>query len=93
MTLHCLTLDAVNGNGTVDGFDFAEDGFVDVVGMASGVPQCDVAITLANLPDGALARLNGWSVRLNGVPRSKASVKFDGTKAIVRRPGTMISLR
>lgn len=93
VTLHCLTLDAVNGNGTVDGFDFAEDGFVDVVGMASGVPQCDVAITLANLPDGALARLNGWSVRLNGVPRSKASVKFDGTKAIVRRPGTMISLR
>jgi hypothetical protein len=92
VSLHCLTLDAANGNGTIDGFDFAENGVVNFVNAPSGAQALDVQIRLANLPDGALARLNGWSVAFNGQRRS-AKVTFDGTKATVVRPGTRIIIR
>jgi hypothetical protein len=92
VSLHCLTLDAVNGNGTIDGFDFVGNGVVNFVNAPSGVQSFDVSIQLANLPAGALARLNGWSVALNGQRRS-AKVTFDGTKATVVRPGTKMIIR
>ena len=91
VTLHCLTLDAASGNGTIDGFDFAETGFVDVTNVPSA-GSFDVAIALSNLPDGALARLNGWSVRING-RAGNSRVVFDGSKATVTRPGAMVILR
>ena len=91
VTLHCLTLDAANGNGTIDGFDFAETGFVDVINVPSA-GSFDVAMALSNLPDGALARLNGWSVRING-RAGNSRVVFDGSKATVTRPGVMVILR
>ena len=93
VTLSTLTLDAANGNGTIDGFDFAADGYVDLAGMPSGPVGCETAITLANLPDGALARLNGWSVKVDGVPRAGLAVVFDGTKAVVRRKGLVICIQ
>jgi hypothetical protein len=92
VSLHCLTLDAANGNGTIDGFDFAENGVVNFVNAPSDVQSFDVSVQLANLPDGALARLNGWSVTLNGQRRA-GKVTFDGTKATVVRPGTRIIIR
>ena len=91
VTLHCLTLDAAHGNGTIDGFDFAETGFVDVINVPSA-GSFDVAMALSNLPDGALARLNGWSVRING-RAGNSRVVFDGSKATVTRPGAMVILR
>ena len=91
VTLRCLTLDAANGNGTIDGFDFAETGFVDVTNVPSA-GSFDVAIALSNLPDGALARLNGWSVRINGREGS-SRVVFDGSKATVTRPGGLVIIR
>jgi len=92
VTLHCLTLDAANGNGTIDGFDFAENGVVNFVNAPSGAQALDVQIRLANLPDGALARLNGWSVALNG-QRKSMKVAFDGTRATAYRLGTMVIIR
>jgi hypothetical protein len=84
----------VNGNGTIDGFDFVGNGngVVNFVNAPSGVQSFDVSIQLANLPNGALARLNGWSVAFNGQRRS-AKVTFDGTKATVVRPGSRIIIR
>ncbi|MBR4615535.1 MAG: autotransporter-associated beta strand repeat-containing protein [Kiritimatiellae bacterium] len=92
VALHILTLDAANGNGTIDGFDFAETGVIDVVNMPSGTGSAVVSITLANLPEGALARLNGWSVRING-SASAATVSFNGSTATVTRPGCMIIVK
>ena len=92
VSLHCLTLDAANGNGTIDGFDFAENGVVNFVNAPSGAQALDVQIRLANLPDGALARLNGWSVALNG-QRKSMIVAFDGTRATAYRLGTMVIIR
>ena len=91
IALPCLTLDAANGNGTIDGFDFAEEGFVDITNVPS-LGTFNIAIDLSNLPEGALARLNGWSVRLNGRV-SHAAISFDGSKATVIRPGCMIILK
>ena len=92
VTLRCLTLDAANGNGTIDGFDFAESGVVDVVNMPSGAGSSVSAITLDNLPDGALARLSGWRVSING-SASAATVSFNGSTATVSRPGCMIIVK
>ena len=92
VSLHCLTLDAVNGNGTIDGFDFVGNGIVSIVNMPEGVGTVCVPLSLANLPDGALARLNGWQVTING-RRSTAKVIFDGTKATVLRPGFVIIMQ
>ena len=39
-----------------------------------------------------LARLNGWSVRING-RAGNSRVVFDGSKATVTRPGVMVILR
>ena len=92
VALHRLTIDATNGNGTIDGFDFAESGVVDVVNMPSGAGSAVVAITFANLPEGALSRLNGWSVSING-KASSATIVFDGSTATVTRPGCMIIVK
>lgn len=92
IALHRITLDAANGNGTIDGFDFAESGVVDVVNMPNGTGSAVVSITLSNLPEGALARLNGWSVRIGG-RASSATVAFDGSKATVTRPGISIIVK
>ena len=92
VSLHCLTLDAVNGNGMIDGFDFVGNGVVNFVNAPSGVQSFDASIQLANLPDGALARLNGWSVAFNGQRRA-GKVTFDGTKATVLRPGFVIIMQ
>ncbi|MBQ6328426.1 MAG: autotransporter-associated beta strand repeat-containing protein [Kiritimatiellae bacterium] len=92
ITLHRITIDATNGNGTIDGFDFAETGVIDVVNMPSRAGSAVVSITLSNLPEGALARLNGWSVRIGG-RASSATVAFDGSKATVTRPGISIIVK
>ena len=92
IVLHRLTIDAANGNGTIDGFDFAESGVVDVVNMPSGAGSSVSAITLANLPEGALARLNGWRVSING-RATGSTVSFDGSTATVTRPGCMILVK
>ena len=92
VALHSLTLDVANGNGTIDGFDFAETGVVDVVNMPSGTGSAVVSITLANMPEGALARLNGWRVSINGFA-SAATVNFNGSTATVTRPGCMIIVK
>ena len=92
IALHRLTIDAANGNGTIDGFDFAESGVVDVVNMPSGAGSSVSTITLANLPEGALARLNGWRVSING-RASGSTVNFDGSTATVNRPGCMILVK
>ncbi|MCQ2391191.1 MAG: autotransporter-associated beta strand repeat-containing protein [Kiritimatiellae bacterium] len=95
VTLSALTLDVAGGNGTIDGFDFAETGVVNLLGEAPSSAQV-TAITFANLPDGALARLNAkgkWPVAVNGQPAPAFRVRFSETAATVLPPGTLVILR
>ena len=78
--LRSLTVDCAAGNGTVDGFDFAASGTVNLVNLDTH-SAVEVPLALANLPDGALGRLNaknGWSVTVNGSPSVSRIVTFDG---------------
>ncbi len=80
VTLRSLTVDCAAGNGTVDGFDFAASGTVNLVNLDTH-SAVEVPLALANLPDGALGRLNaknGWSVTVNGSPSVSRIVTFDG---------------
>ncbi|MBR4937671.1 MAG: hypothetical protein IKZ22_02210, partial [Kiritimatiellae bacterium] len=92
VALNCLTIDAASGNGVVDGFDFAEEGTLQVVSGSAGLRQFTAPLLLANLPEGALARLKKWKVAVNGV-RTAASVSYADGVVTVTRPGGVIVLR
>lgn len=92
VALNCLTIDAARGNGVVDGFDFAEEGTLQVVSGSAGLRQFTAPLLLANLPEGALARLKKWKVAVNGV-RTAASVSYADGVVTVTRPGGVIVLR
>ena len=80
VTLRSLTVDCAAGNGTVDGFDFAASGTVNLVNLDTR-GDVEVPLRLTNLPDGAIDRLNaknGWSVTVNGSPSVSRIVTFDG---------------
>ena len=92
VALNCLTIDAARGNGVVDGFDFAEEGTLQIVSGSAGLRQFTAPLLLANLPEGALARLKKWKVAVNGV-RTAASVSYADGVVTVTRPGGVIVLR
>jgi hypothetical protein len=95
VTLSSITIDCSGGNGTIDGFDFAQSGTVNLVNLATeGVTS--VPLTLANLPEGALDRLNAkgaWRVTVNGTPKRSLRVSFTGTAVGIYPLGFIISFR
>ncbi len=92
VTLNMLTLDAVRGNGTIDGFDFAKTGVVDVLSADSSEREIRASITFLNCPEGALKRLEGWRVTFDGV-RNGATISVVDDVVTVRRPGTVVVVR
>lgn len=92
VTLNMLTLDAMRGNGTIDGFDFAKTGVVDVLSADSSEREIRASITFLNCPEGALKRLEGWRVTFDGV-RNGATVSVVDDVVTVRRPGTVVVVR
>ena len=91
VTLHSLTVDCTAGNGTVDGFDFASNGTLNLVNLAGR--EGEVPLRLTNLPDGALGRLNakgGWSITVNGSPSVSRLVSFDGTSVRIVPRGLVV---
>lgn len=95
VALRSLTVDCAAGNGTVDGFDFASNGTINLVNLSSN-REVEVPFTLANLPEGALDRLNAegeWAVTVNGSPRSSWLVSFDGSSAKAVPRGLMMIVK
>lgn len=92
VTLPALTLDCANGNGTLDGFAFADTGVVDLVNFTPGADVQNVPITFANTDEAALAKVNGrnWTVSVNGVVAPSKRVSLSADHATIYTVGTMI---
>ena len=90
--LSVLTVDCRDGNGTIDGFDFADEGRIDLVGIAKGKSAITVPVCLTNLAVGALEKLNDrtkWVVAVGGrtgrydVKVSESSVKIQPMRFVL----------
>ena len=95
VTLPAITVDCTAGNGTIDGFDFASNGVVNLVNLA-GDGTVEVPFTFTNLPAGALDRLNAkraWSVTINGSRSASRIVKFTGSSVGINPVGTVLHFR
>jgi autotransporter-associated beta strand protein len=92
VTLPSLTLDCANGNGTLDGFAFADAGVVNLVNFTPGANVQNVPITFANTDAAALAKVNGrnWTVSVDGVVTRSKRVSISADHATVSTVGTVI---
>ena len=95
VTLPALTLDCANGNGTLDGFAFADTGVVNLVNFTPSAGVQNVPITFANMDEAALAKVNGrnWTVSVDGVVTRSKRVSLSADHATISTVGTMISVR
>lgn len=95
VTLPALTLDCANGNGTLDGFAFADAGVVNLVNFTPSAGVQNVPITFANMDAAALAKVNGrnWTVSVDGVVTRSKRVSLSADHATISTVGTMISVR
>lgn len=92
VTLPTLTLDCANGNGTLDGFAFAETGVVHLVNFTPGTEARIVPITFANMDAETLAKVNArnWSVSADGVAAPSVRVRLSADHATIFSVGTLI---
>lgn len=86
VTLKTLALDGA-GNGTVDGFSFAQDGTLTL----SNVPSGGFRATVPNAAD--LDNVADWTVMAGGKVTRRYSVDVAGDEIIVRPKGLAIILR
>lgn len=95
VTLPTLTLDCANGNGTLDGFAFADAGVVNLVNYTPGAGSQHVPITFVNMGAAARAKVNSrtWTVKVDGVVTHSNRVSLSADHATISTAGTMISVR
>ncbi|HNX36512.1 MAG TPA: hypothetical protein PKM57_17960 [Kiritimatiellia bacterium] len=95
VTLPTLTLDCANGNGTLDGFAFADSGVVNLVNFTPGAGNLQVPITFTNMDAAALAKVNSrtWTVKVDGVVTHSMRVSLSADHATISTAGTMLSVR
>ena len=91
VTIKALELPAAGG-GTIDGFAFAEDGTLDVTGLAPGGGS-SVTIPVAFANATGLGNVSGWMLALDGVPTRKKSFAVSPSGITVNSVGTMFILR
>jgi len=91
VTIKALELPAAGG-GMIDGFAFAEDGTLDVTGLAPGGGS-SVTIPVAFANATGLGNMSGWTLALDGVPTRKKSFTVSPTGITVTSVGTMFILR
>ena len=94
--LPTLTVDCENGNGTIDGFDFAEEGVVNLVGLNGNVKRKSAALTFLNTSAETLAKLNDrskWTVALDGVASDKFNVRIKSDGVIVSQKNLTVIIR
>lgn len=68
ITVKGLRLDA-SGAGTIDGFALADEGEIIVENAADPSKELKISATFANMSD--LAKLSGWTVKVNGVDKKR----------------------
>lgn len=86
-TIRKLVLDTT-GAGTIDGFEFAADGVLEINGNFGGA----VAIPLAIRNSGTLANIADWSVVSDGKAR-KWSVNATASGVTIMKGGTMLIVK
>lgn len=82
-----LTIDCDGGNGTIDGFAFAESGVIDLVNGSKSS-----SINFVNVSDESIRNLNGWTVTRNGQPTAYA-VHITKDRVEVIKPGLLMLLK
>lgn len=92
VTLPALTLDCANGNGTLDGFAFADEGVVHLVNFTPGAGSQQVPITFVNMSAASLAKVNSraWTVKVDGVVTRSMRVSLSADHATISALGTLI---
>ena len=91
VTFDSLTVDVSKGVGTINGGGFGASGMVQLencpAGAGAHVFDCDLsgATGATNIAD--------WSVKVNGVERSRWRVKYADGKLTILPPGTHINIR
>jgi autotransporter-associated beta strand protein len=95
VTLPALTLDCANGNGTLDGFAFADTGVVNLVNFAPGAGVQHVPITFANMDAATLAKVGGhnWPVFVDGAIDLSKRVSLSADHATISTVGTLIMVQ
>lgn len=96
MKLPALTVDCANGNGTIDGFDFADEGVIDIVGFDPTALEQTAAITFANVSAETLAKLNlrtKWKVKSNSKLTDSLSVMVKSDGVTIKRKGLVLVVR
>ena len=90
LVIRGLTLDPVDGAGTIDGFDFAEDGIFNLKTLPQG--GSSYKFTLMN--SSGFENVGNWALRLNGeeTTRYDIGVKPTGEVTILRK-GLMLMVR
>jgi hypothetical protein len=94
--LPALTVDCENGNGTIDGFDFAEEGVVNLVGLNGNVKRKSAALTFLNTSAETLAKLNDrskWTVALDGIASDKFNVRIKSDGVVVSQKNLTVIVR
>jgi hypothetical protein len=92
VSLNCLTIDAARGNGTIDGFDFAEQGTLTVVSADANDREIVAGITFENISDDMLKRMEKWRVKIDGVGAGSSAI-YAGGVLTIKRPGTVVVVR
>jgi hypothetical protein len=95
VTLPMLTLDCANGNGTLDGFAFADSGVINLVNFTPGADVHNVPITFTNTDEAEFAKVNSrnWSVSVDGIVSHSLRVNISADHATISTVGTLIMLR
>jgi len=67
-TAAALTIDCSAGVGSIEGFDFAADGYIDLVNVPPGNGALTLPASLSGVSAESLSRLNAYQVTANGSP-------------------------
>lgn len=92
VTLSSLTLDCTNGNGTLDGFAFADTGVVNLVNFTAGTSAQSIPITFSNMDAATLEEVNNrsWTVSVDGVITGAKRVSLSADHATISTVGTVV---
>lgn len=81
----------MGGAGTIDGFEFADEGTVDFVGDVPAKGAASFQITIANSM--TASNIAGWSFTVNGVTDAKREMVFNGQTLSLLPKGLLLIVK
>ena len=82
---------SASGAGTIDGFEFADEGTVDFVGDVPAKGAASFQITIANSM--TASNIAGWSFTVNGVTDAKREMVFNGQTLSLLPKGLLLIVK